>query len=209
MDKTNKSLDCIVQSFYRSSRNAVARLVYEKDVYVREANAATSVYYDSLENTVYRGALLGQLHFGMCVMGDILFPTIHNNHWLRLGPTSRDSSGQILFDAQVNTLKGLFLRDRNQNLSSRGWIFEGDGRKQYLMLYADPQVVSVDAPAYQFADSPDEMPTQVRMDSTEEMLSESAGFPVKVVVTLKKHSSASSRCEVFVLHVEEMEIMPY
>ncbi|PBK62734.1 hypothetical protein ARMSODRAFT_980567 [Armillaria solidipes] len=158
------------------SRNAVARLVYEKDVYVREANAATSVYYDSLENTVYRGALLGQLHFGMCVMGDILFPTIHNNHWLRLGLTSRDSSGQILFDAQVNTLKGLFLRDRNQNLSSRGWIFEGDGRKQYLMLYADPQVVS-------------------RRDANP--------------VTLKKHSSASSRCEVFVLHVEEMEIMPY
>ncbi len=72
IDAMNKALDGIIQSFYCNSRNAVTRLVYEKDVYICEVNTMTSVYYDSLENTEYHGALLAQLHFGMCVMGDIL-----------------------------------------------------------------------------------------------------------------------------------------
>ncbi|PBK92422.1 hypothetical protein ARMGADRAFT_1030727 [Armillaria gallica] len=195
MDDRYKALDCIVQSFYRGTRKAVARLVYENEVYVHEANATTSVYYDSTENTVYQGVLLGQLHFGMCVMGDILFPSMHNDHWLRLGPILRHSSGEILFDAQVNALKGLFLRDQNKvglslSVSSRGWIFDGGDCKQYLMLYADPRVVRVHAPGYRFADVTDDMSSSIQMAMTEEMLSESADFPVRVVVNLKKHLSA-------------------
>ncbi|KAK0435691.1 uncharacterized protein EV420DRAFT_1487903 [Desarmillaria tabescens] len=187
------------------SQTAIAHLVYEKDLYVHEENTTTSAYYHNVEHTMYQGALLGQLHFGMCMLGDVLFPMMHNNHWLRLGPTLRDSSGEILFNAQVNTLSGLFLRDQNKNLSSRGWIFEDEGHKQYLMLYADLQVVmsfvlhniSVDAPGCRLPDSSNEMGSQIHLPMTEDMLSESADFPVRVLVTLKKHLSASSRCEPF------------
>ncbi|KAK0184655.1 hypothetical protein F5146DRAFT_1006383 [Armillaria mellea] len=108
------------------------------------------------------------------------------------------SSGEILFDAQVNALKGLFLQDQNKvesGISSRSWIFDSGNRKQYLMLYADPHVVQVDAPGYRFVESTDRMSSSVRMATTEEMLSESADFPVRMVMSLKKHLLEENRCE--------------
>ncbi len=68
----SRSLNTIVQSYYRGSRDAIARLVYEQNISLHEEDAATSVYVDQKENMVLKGSLLGHLHFGMCLMGEVV-----------------------------------------------------------------------------------------------------------------------------------------
>ncbi|PBK87409.1 hypothetical protein ARMGADRAFT_1034963 [Armillaria gallica] len=202
------SLNTIVQSYYRGSRDAIVRLVYEQNISLREEDAATSVYVDQKENMVLKGLLLGRLHFGMCLMGEVVFPDLHNNHWLCLGLPSRGASGEILFDAQIKTLQGLFLKDHCKDLPSRSWIYECDVHKESL-VYVDPEVVrkKVDAPNNWFVDVEGTGPS--RTPTTEAILDEAADFPVQIRGTLKKHTSVVWRCKIFVVHVEEMEIIPY
>ncbi len=68
----SRSLNTIVQSYYRGSRDAIAHLVYEQNISLREEDAATSVYVDQKENMVLKGSLLGRLHFRMCLMGEVV-----------------------------------------------------------------------------------------------------------------------------------------
>ncbi|KAK0183581.1 hypothetical protein F5146DRAFT_1009581 [Armillaria mellea] len=68
----SRSLNTIVQSYYQGSHDAIAHLIYEQNTSLCEEYAGTSVYVDQKENTVLRGSLLGRLHFGMCLMGEIV-----------------------------------------------------------------------------------------------------------------------------------------
>ncbi|KAK0186273.1 hypothetical protein F5146DRAFT_1004426 [Armillaria mellea] len=146
----SRSLNTIVQSYYQGSHDAIAHLIYEQNTSLCEEYAGTSVYVDQKENTVLRGSLLGRLHFGMCLMGEIV------------------------------------------DLPSRSWIYKCNTQKESLMVYVDPKVVVL------------RIHQQWKLYWTE-----CADFPVHLHMTLKKHTSVVCPCEIFVVHVEEMEIIPY
>ncbi|PBK65639.1 hypothetical protein ARMSODRAFT_978109 [Armillaria solidipes] len=149
----SRTLNSIVQTYYRGSREAIARLLYEQNIVLRQENTGTSVYVNKKDDTALRGTLLGQLHFGMCLMGETVV------------------------------------------IPSRSWIYDREGDKEFLMVYVDPNIVTVNAPNNWFVDAYGAGPSQLGTITTAAILDESADFPVRLEVSLKKHTSGDGQCE--------------
>ncbi|KAK0229862.1 hypothetical protein EDD85DRAFT_1026355 [Armillaria nabsnona] len=209
MSTTNvrQDIDSVVRSYYNSPAPSISWLLYERDVYADKGIETTWKYLDIDTDKPYHATLLGRLQYGMCMIGNFLFPMLRNENWLRLGPPSDTLSGQLLFDAQVNVLQGLYEKDQDERLSC-SWIY---GRPQkYILIYVDPLSVQVHGPS-DWDDDSNMLTVGREYVKTEEILRVAEPYPVRLEVSLRTHVShgMKEKFELFALHVRKIHIKSY
>ncbi|KAK0229817.1 hypothetical protein EDD85DRAFT_1026327 [Armillaria nabsnona] len=227
MSTTNvcQDIDSVVRSYYNSPAPSISRLLYESDMYADKGIKTTWKYLDIDTDKPYHATLLGRLQYGMCMIGNFLFPMLCNKNWLRLGLPSDTLSGQLLFDAQVNVLQGLYEKDQDERLSC-SWIY---GRPQkYILIYVDPLsvvhlfsftpaavlIVAIRQQVHGPSDWDDDSNVSTvgrEYVKTEEILHVAELYPVRLEVSLRTHVSHSmkEKFELFALHMCKIHIISY
>ncbi|KAK0183583.1 hypothetical protein F5146DRAFT_1149931 [Armillaria mellea] len=198
-------LDTVIDLYYGSCTTDISRILYKHDLYAQYESPTTIVYMKIDDQEVFHGTLIRQLHSGQCLTGELLFPYLKNHNWLHLGPVTCTSTGHILFDAQVNVLKGMFWKEKMKNALSASWIFKSD--HEFIMLYVDPAAVVLSDPT-EFR--PRQLPPRTAID----LLNDVDDELIKLKVVLRKHTSLATQerteliaLQLFVIHVKAIEVI--
>ncbi|PBK96132.1 hypothetical protein ARMGADRAFT_1028337 [Armillaria gallica] len=163
---------------YRDSMDPKNRVLYKAGVSWK----GNVLYLDINTDKPYYVMLLGCLQYGMCMTSNFLFPTLCNENWLRLGPPSDTLSGQLLFDAQVNVLQGLYEKDQDEVHGPSAWDDDSNA------LTVGREYVK-----------------------TEEILHVAEPYPVRLEVLLSTHVShgMKEKFKLFALHMRTVKMVDY
>ncbi|KAK0460491.1 uncharacterized protein EV420DRAFT_1478269 [Desarmillaria tabescens] len=128
-----RSLDSIIRSYYNTPGTSISKILYQTDIYGEKESSNTWRYFDRETRKPFRATLL----------------------------VSSGISGQLLFDAQVNMLQGLFYKDQEEEVNTpSAWNDDGSSSGGSA---ATMRTINI--------------------------LDEAADFPVKIEVSFAKHVS--------------------
>ncbi len=69
---SQRDLDTIVDLYYGSCSTDISRILYERDLYPEYESPTTVVYTRLDDQEIFHGSLIGRLHSGQCLTGELL-----------------------------------------------------------------------------------------------------------------------------------------